>query len=509
MTPEDANADTVRAALARGDLLTAYDEVKRAKQLGHLGLDYLEVLTLARLGDTEQGLRLYHDYRIDEMGGVDALSLKARLLKDQAFADSRRPDQEKLLEACGWYSAVYRETRSNYPAINAATLALIAGRRQLATALAKAVVKQGQADPRQDYFSLATQAEALVILGDIEGAAAALTEATEAADADVGARSTTLLQLQRLLAATDDAPGVATLLDLIRPPAVAMYCGNIFLADPEVEAPLASEMRQVVARENVGFAYGALAAGSDILIAEELIERGTELHVVLPFAETDFIAQSVAPGGEAWLRRYDFCRAHAASMTFASHMSYVGEGAQFAYGSKVTMGMARLRARHLHGEAIQLAIVEATGASGTLSGSDIRSWRAAGGRSVVVTAPSLKRPVMPPAARSEVKRGAYGLIFADYPEFSKLDERVLPLFWEEIMAPAARVLERYAGMIRQGNTWGDALFVVIDDAESAASAAMDLCDQFAKADCAALGVAQGTSMRFALHYGVTYEGTTR
>ena len=506
MTPEDANGDTVRAALARGDLLTAYDEVKRAKALGHLGLDYFEVLTLARLGDTEQALRLYHDYRIDEMGGVDALSLKARLLKDQAFADGARPNHQKLLEACGWYSAVYRETRSNYPAINAATLALIAGRRQLATGLARAVVKRGHADPRQDYFSLATQAEALVILGDIEGAAAALTEATAAPDADVGARSTTLLQLQRLLAATDDAPGVKTLVELIRPPAVAMFCGNIFMVDPEIEASLAAEMREVIARENVGFAYGALAAGSDILIAEELIKRGAELHLVLPFIETDFIAQSVTPGGEAWLRRYDFCRARAASLTLASHMSYVGEGAQFAYGSKVTMGMARLRARHLHGEAVQLAIVEAAGASSTLSGSDIRSWRAAGGRSVVVTAPSLKRPVMPLAARSEVKRGTYGLIFADYPEFSKLDERVLPIFWEEIMAPAARVLERYAGMIRQGNTWGDALFVVIDNAEAAAAAAMDLCDEFAKADCAALGVPDGTSMRFALHYGVTYEG---
>ncbi len=506
MTPEDANGDTVRAALARGDLLTAYDEVKRAKELGHLGLEYLEVLTLARLGDTEMGLRLYSDYRIDEMGGVDALSLKARLLKDQAFADGARPNQKKLLEACGWYSAVYRETRSNYPAINAATLALIAGRRQLATGLARAVVKRGQADPRQDYFSLATQAEALVILGDIEGAAAALAEATAAPDADVGARSTTLLQLQRLLAATDDAPGVKTLLELIRPPAVAMFCGNIFMADPEIEGPLAAEMKEVIARENVGFAYGALAAGSDILIAEELIKRGTELHLVLPFIEADFIAQSVAPGGEAWLRRYDFCRARAASLTLASHMSYVGEGAQFAYGSKVTMGMARLRARHLHGEAIQLAIVESAGASSTLSGSDITSWRAAGGRSVVVTAPSFKRPIMPLAARSEVKRGTYGLIFADYPEFTKLDERVLPIFWEEIMAPAAEVLERYAGMIRQGNTWGDALFVVIDDAEAAASAAMDLCDAFAKADCAALGVPQGTSMRFALHYGVTYEG---
>ena len=33
--------------------------------------------------------------------------------------------------------------------------------------------------------------------------------------------------------------------------------------------------------------YGQLACGADILIAEALLDRGGELHVVLPFAEED------------------------------------------------------------------------------------------------------------------------------------------------------------------------------------------------------------------------------
>jgi hypothetical protein len=507
MTPKEANGKAVRAALARGDLLAAYDEVQQAKALGDPGLDYLEVLTLARLGDTEHALRLYGEYRIDAMGGVDALSLKARLLKDQAFADGARPNQEKLLEACGWYSAVYRETRSNYPAINAATLALIAGRRRLASALARAVVAQGVAHPQEDYFALATQAEALVILGDIEGAAAALTRAKAAPDADVGARSTTLLQLQRLLAATDDAAGVKALLELIRPPTVAMFCGNIFQTDPKIEAPLAAEMARVIVRENVGFAYGALAAGSDILIAEALLNEGAELNLVLPFIEADFIAQSVAPGGEAWLRRYEACRARATSLTLASHMSYVGQSAQFAYGSKVTMGMARLRARHLNSAAVQLVIVEG-GGEGTLSGSDIGDWQRIGGRSAVVEAKTLRRPAMPPAPpqRSQLKRGTYGLMFMDFPGFAALEERVLPIFYEEVMVRAAEVLERYEGVIQETNSWGDAIFVVFEDATSAAAAALDMCEQFTQVDCEALGVPQGTAMRVALHYGPTYVG---
>ena len=166
----DETTDSIRSALARGDLLAAYDEVTRGKKLGHQGLGYREVLTLARLGDTERGLRLYDEYQLEGKGDVDALSLKARLLKDQAFAAGPEPNRGKLVQACRLYAAVHRRTRSSYPAINAATLAQIAGRPGIAQRLGKAVVQQVLADGGQDYFSLATLAEALVILGDLEGA---------------------------------------------------------------------------------------------------------------------------------------------------------------------------------------------------------------------------------------------------------------------------------------------------------------------------------------------------
>ncbi|MBX3485600.1 adenylate/guanylate cyclase domain-containing protein [Phenylobacterium sp.] len=502
----DETTDSIRSALARGDLLAAYDEVTRGKKLGHQGLGYLEVLTLARLGDTERGLRLYDEYRLAAKNDVDALSLKARLLKDQAFATPHEPHRAKLLQACRLYAEVYGKTRSSYPAINAATLAQIAGRPRIAQRLAKAVVQQVLAEGGQDYYTLATLAEAMVILGDLDGADQVLQRATGSPDADVGSRSTTYLQLQRLMAVSDDADGLQGLLHHVRPPKVAMFCGNIFVPDAELEARLAAEIRQVVRKEKIGFAYGALAAGSDILIAEQLLDEGCELDVVLPFTEADFMAQSVAPGGDDWVRRYARCKSRAASMTIASNMSYVGEMMQFAYGSKVTMGMARLRARHLNGEAIQLAIVEQIGAK-TLSGSDIGAWQQGGGRSAVIEAGPIVRPVMPPPPpRSQVERGTYGIMFTDFPGFTTLDERVLPTFWEEVMHRAAVTLEGYADRIKVGNTWGDALYVVFEDARSAAAAALDLSDQFAKVDCEALGVPEGASMRIALHYGTTYAG---
>jgi len=512
MSSRDIKAESVRAALARGDLLAAYDAIQQAKAPDHpefesADLDYLEVLTLARLGDTEHSLRLYAEYRIDAQGDVDALSLKARLLKDQAFAAGAKLSRAKLLEACALYSGVYRQTRSSYPAINAATLAQIAGRTRLAAGLARAVVRQCLAEARQDYYSLATHAEALTILGDIDGAREVLTRAMAATDATPGARSTTMLQLQRLAAAPTAPPGIQNLLELVRPPKVAMFCGNIFLGDPELEARLAGEIAQVIVHENVGVAYGALAAGADILIAEQLLEAGVELHVVLPFAEGDFLAQSVAPAGGDWPRRYEACKAGAASFTFVSHMSYVGGGEQFAYGSRVTMGMTRLRARHLNSAALQIAVVDDPDAA-SLSSSDVGDWRATGGRSVVIAAGRLERPLPPPqpARASTLQRRDHALMFMDYPGFATLDEQVLPLFYDEVMQRAAAVLDRYAAVIRETNSWGDAVFVVFEDAASAAAAALEICRQFAFVDNAALGVPEGTAMRVALHYGPIYVG---
>jgi class 3 adenylate cyclase/tetratricopeptide (TPR) repeat protein len=504
-TPEK-RALSVKAAIARGDLLGAYDEVVRRGDTEHPELNYLEVLTLARLGDTERALRLYDDYGLGALGDVDTLSLKARLLKDLAFAAGATPNRKRLLEACDLYEAVHQRTHSSYPAINAASLALIAGKTDLARRLAQEVVRETAPERRQGYFSLATLAEALVVLGDVAGARDALARALDAPDADVGARSTTVLQLQRLVAAKSVKADMASLLELIQPPRVAMFCGNIFVGGPDLEPGLVDEVRAVIARENIGFGYGALAAGSDILIAEQLLAAGAELHVVLPFAEPDFLEQSVAPAGEDWVRRYVACRDQATSITYCSNMAYMGEMEQFGYGSKVTMGMTRLKARQLHAEALQLVIVEERG-DRTLSGSDITAWQSTGGRSEVVIAPPLTRPVMPPPpAKLDVERGAYGLMFTDYPGFSKLDERVLPVFWEEIMVRAARTLEGYGDVIRQGNTWGDAIFAVFSDAPTAAAAALDLCEALGKVDCKRLGVREGTAMRIALHYGSTYAG---
>ncbi|MBL8771104.1 MAG: DUF4071 domain-containing protein [Phenylobacterium sp.] len=494
--------------MARGALLEAYDILQQVADREDGALDYLRVLTLARLGDTDRALKLYEAYGLAERQDVDALSLQARLLKDKGFASSGRERASVLAESCRLYARVFRRTRDSYPAVNAATLAWITGRAALARQLARAVLANAGVQAASDYYGLATAAEAKLVLGDFAGAAASLEAALAAPDVDAGKRSTTVLQLQRLEPTIPEREAIGPLLALVRPPSVASYCGHIFLEDPALEADLRVRVDQALAKENVGYAYGSLAAGSDILIAERVLARGGELHVVLPVAEEDFVAQSVAPAGGAWAERYRACRAQASSLTFSSTMSHVGGQGQFAYGAKVAMGMARLRARHLNSRAVQVAVAETADASGTLTRSDIRAWQDTGGASIIVEADGIRRPPKPPgpAAESDVGRGTHGLMFTDFPGFARLDERVLPTFQVEVMARAGAALDRNSNAIRYSNTWGDALYVVFDGALEAARTSLELCEALKSIDTQALGVREGAAMRIALHFGPTYWG---
>ena len=504
--PDKRKAVAVRAALARGDLLAAYDQVRlRAENSSEL--DYLEVLTLARLGDTVRGLQLYNAYGLGEREDADALALNARLLKDAGFGSGGELDIPLLEGACDLYESIYRRTGDPYPAVNAATLARMIGRDALAKELAEVVVSQPGAEAARDYYSQASLVEAWLVLGDLERARAALQKALRAKDADFGKRSTTAIQLQRLAPVLGVDFGVEELAALIGPPAVATYRGHMFLAKPGVEARLATRIRVELEAERVGFVYGSLAGGSDILFAEQALALGIELHVVLPVTEADFIKQAVAPTGPSWVARYEACRDAATSVTFASTMSHVGGQGQFAYGSKVAMGMARLRARHLHGDVLQMAIMGAAAGPSAQARSDLRAWQAKGGRSVVIETEPLPMPPAPAAPTlTEVARGTYGLMFTDFPGFARLDERALPLFNSEVMARAAISLRDHTDAVLHKNTWGDAVYVVFSDILACADAALELCKCLQDVDPGVLGLRQNAAMRIALHYGPTYSG---
>lgn len=494
-----------RAAIARGDLLAAYDLVRSDAVQGSTEHAFLAALALARMDAAEEASRLYQNAGLGDVDDVDSRALGARLLKDRALADLEHP--ALLGEAASAYARIFELTADPFPAINAATLSLLSGDQKAAIRFATAALAAPTVDDPSDYYGAATKAEALAILGRFPDAERALQAALGLPGADFGARSTTLRQFQHL-ASKLGGEQIATLIDLLRPPVVAVYTGHIFRADATREAVLAAQIDALIAQQQIGFGYGALAAGGDILIAERLLAKGAEVHLVLPFAEQDFIAQSVAPAGTQWLERYTAVREKVISVSFATIAASVHDPAQFGYGANVAMGLARLRARHLATDVTQLALWDRRLGKVAGTGHDVASWQASGGATNIVEAGELDRSFdrmteMAPAAQRSLK----ALLFADFPGFTRIPETKLPIFWDLVMSAAGRLLARYSADVEFANSWGDALFVVVDSVEAAANIALDFQDMLAEVDATKFGLSTSAQMRVSVHYGPVYSGT--
>ena len=507
-------AAKAKAALARGDLIAAYDLTSSAIAAGDesSAVRHQQVLALARMGDTERAMELFRTYQLDRSPNPHERAVGARLLKDRALG--REPGegrQAALKEAFDAYHAIYLDSGDSFPGINAATLALLAGDEAKARKIAEALLADPAVAAAGDYYLAATKAEALLILGRTSELDAVLRGPVVADSGDHGARSTTCRQLAMVARHLGlDAAARADLLAPLAPPRILHFSGHMFAADAAAEARLRAEVDRLLATEKVGFAYGALACGSDIVIAEAALARGAELHVVLPFEEEDFLAQSVRPGGESWLVRYRAALDRAASVTVASLMEYFGDPAQYGYGSRMAMGLARLRAHHLGAEAIQLAIWDGKASDGPAgTGADVAAWKEQGGRSLILDPGEVDRNLTRPDARvrSAHERSLAAILFTDFAGFSTLKETALPAFWDGVMRHVADVLDRHDGEVECRNSWGDALYAVAGSASAAAGIALELQDALARFDYATLGLDGTGGMRIGVHYGPAWRTT--
>lgn len=495
-------------ALARGDVFAAYDLATEGGEPVGGELAYIEVRALAGMGDWRNALRRYEEAGVGLRGDVDSLALRGRLLKDAAFAAPPGEARARFAEACEAYAAAQRGAGDYYAAINAAATAMLAGEAETARGHAETALAGAMAASVQDYWAVATRAEALLLLGRASEAGDALAEAAGCDGASIAARASTFRQFTALLAIPACA-GAQISLDPIRPPRTMHFAGHMFAADAAAEARIAQAAAQAIRDERIGWAFGALACGADIVIAETCLSLGVELHAVVPFDEEDFLKLSVRPGGPEWEPRYRACMAAASRTYAASAMRYVDDENQFAFGSEVAMGLARLRATQLGGETVQLVVwdgVPAAGLAGT--GADVRRWQEAGGRSVTIDGTGLPRArgsARVSMAAPDARRALRVMVFTDFKGFSKLPEEVMPRFAADVMGRCAQALQSRRESVLCRNTWGDALYLAFGDVSAAAGALADVQEAILGIDFSALGMPAGSGMRIAAHYGSVYE----
>jgi class 3 adenylate cyclase len=517
-----------RSRARAGNYLLAYDVAMRGltRYPHDAALRHAAVLCLSRSGATATARERYRELGL---GGVrrndvspklytDIASLDARITKDLALTAGGEQRTRLLFEAAKRYRGVFEETKDYYPGVNAATLLLLAGDVQAARSLAsqvKQLCEQRLVQGVEDgYYIWATVAEVSLIAGDEKAAADALMQARSADDAQPDALATTRRQL-RLLCAAIGMP--ASLLDLLRPPTVVYYTGHIIgprLTEAQADA-LAPRIAAMLEARDVGFGFGSLASGADIVIAEALLARGADLELVFPFELDEFREVSVRPAGEAWLQRFERCVARARSTTFATDDAYLGDEHLFTYASRFGIGLALQRAFSLDTERSLLAVWDGGGAGGRLRAAgtavDVGLWHSLQLPTDIITPsglrldPSLSAPPADEALELSGQRSLRAMLFGDIKGFSKLSEQQIPVFVDSILGTIARTLDRYGAAIDHRNTWGDGLYVVIKDAEAAADCALELSKAIVELPIAELGLPATLGLRLGGHFGPVFQ----
>ena len=490
-------------------------------------LSYLTALAAARLGSYRDASSLLAALapklnRRDPLY-VDVKSLEGRIAKDLWARLPEGGAKQKAGErSAAAYAAAHEASGAYFPAVNAATLHALLGReaesRRLAEETRKSCKRKLHKGSKADPWLLATLGEASLLLHEPEDAVRWYRHAARAMRGRVGDVASMRRQLRLLSARFPAARDAEAALPL---PQVVVFTGHMLDRPGRREARFPARIEATVTRAvavelgrvDAGFGYCSAACGADIIFIEQMLGRGAEVHVTLPFAEADFLETSVAFAGAGWIERFHHALARATRVTRAVDERYLGDENLFEYTAALTQGAALLRAQQLETGVLQLAVLDAADAEargGTRSAVD--AWGRLGLPSRTIDLGALRgsssdapptddvtRPAQP-RSRREIKT----MLFADMVGFSRLQEQDTPAFLVHFLGEIARVVARAAVKPAFLNTWGDGLFMVFDAASTAAGFALELRDAVRDADWPSHGLPAETNIRIGMHSGPVF-----
>jgi len=528
MEDRDAVHAFIKRALSAGEFLTAYDAARARldQDPDDAWLQQRMALALAQMGSSTRAQAILNALVEKDPTNRETLSILGRTYKDQWCVT---PDNEQYLrQAFDCYNRAFEVSPpDSYPGINAATIAFLLKEKDKAAGIAKTVLEicQGQPD---DYWKHATVAEAMVVLGDSEGARNAYRAAVAAESDNLRAFSSTRKQARVL---SRELFGNANAFDDCFPiPKLVVFSGHMLDAPdrrtPRFPPSKENEIKELLEKQltamNAGIGFASAASGSDILFLEAMIARGGAIHLVLPWPAEEFVKTSVAiAGSDGWVERFHKVLDRAASIRVLGELYMPGSATGFEYCNLAMCGLARLFARSLDLEITPLAVWDGyTGAPGG-TGSFVRYWRNHGSPVKVIPI-AVKPPSMLMEAeafdvdaghsddefeawvRASGRQEIKAIMFADVVGYSKLPETVIPKYVAQFNQRVSRLIAESSHAPINCNTWGDGLFFVFNGVEDAGNFALGLRDLVLSTDWVELGLPHRLSIRIGVHAGPVY-----
>jgi len=520
--------------LKLGELLLAYDVVSEGLKPwpDDLRLRQLQAHALTRLGATERAnallLALYEEGQRDE----ETVGMLARTHKDlwQQASDPRERERQ-LQQSYKFYEEAYRLSGGYWTGINAATIALLSGRRDHARALASEVrelclaeLERMKTSVGDRYWTLATLGEAALVSEDWREAARRYDEALTDGHRQLGELTSTRRNARLII---EYLGGDATFIERHLPvPKVVVFAGSD-AADWQVPAETEAAVRQVILERlnklNAGVGYAAVPSPGDTPFLEAMLEAGGETHAVLPCGLSELLKAEHDDGKLQTERstRYESVLSRVTSVVAASEQNMTIGGMSGEYSRLLLHGLALIRAKQLDTELVPLALLDGYTAAGEaqpaagaspLKGIDERVELIdlvgiMPPQSIAATPVANLAPEVRADAATGFKAQMAALLFADAVNFSKLTEAQIPVFVQHFLGAVGSLVARFQPAPLLKNTWGDGLYLVFADVQAAGRFALDLSDLLNATDWTERGLPADLNLRIALHAGPVYACT--
>ncbi|MFT4676924.1 MAG: tetratricopeptide (TPR) repeat protein [Patiriisocius sp.] len=369
--------DAAKQAISFSDMHLAIDIASTA--IGRFGLhptsQYYLALAYANCGSREEVFTLTEALMstIKESDDVyvDALCLVGRLEKDKFVRESGNlAGDTALANALEAYHNAYQASGDSFPGINAATLFQLADAKENSRDIAVKIITRNASD-LDEFWQIATLAEAHLLLEEFDSARHYYQQVVDLAGTNYGLLASVKKHLPLIaekIRIPNDIEG------LLGGPAIAVFTGHMFdtldRTNPRfplvLKQPLAAEIGEFIDSNKIKIGYSSGACGGDLIFCREILNRGLELNIVLPFATDEFRRTSVALNGVDESMEYWDILKHANSVTIATDESHLNNPALYTHAANLIEGYAQLRAKQCDGNLKVVAAIDpyATGESG-------------------------------------------------------------------------------------------------------------------------------------------------
>lgn len=316
----------LKILISQGEYLKAYDlgdEYLRETEKPDHEIVKQHALCMSKLGMIERAIKMLQNLKEErKTPDPELFALLGSFYKRQwlKLIESDPHNAEPALDSSFRNYMESRELSEDFwYTVNAASLALILGKRDLSVELADEVIAQcwdiyNKHGTTSEFWVPASMGEAYLIKGDYNSAARWYKGARSHLGSSIGQIKTTRTNAKMLLDMLEtDHESADEILECIRKPRIAIFAGHRIDRPgrtsprfPEnISGRIKKRLKKKLIEMKLDIGIASAADGADILFHECLQNMGKRTHVILPSPIAHFRNKLVEDSGEDWANRFD------------------------------------------------------------------------------------------------------------------------------------------------------------------------------------------------------------